>query len=69
MTDAMIFIVDCIRDGRITKSYDFPCPIPLSGDFQPPPQSDLINGAKDNLTTEHLAVPPFEGWTFRVRRA
>ena len=68
MTDAVIFFVDCLFDGRIARSYDFPHPIPLSGDFHPPPQSQLINDAKDNLMTEHLAAPPFEGWTFRVRR-
>jgi hypothetical protein len=69
MTDAVTFIVECLRDGGIAKSYDLPCPIPLSGDFHPPPQSQLINEAKDNLMNERLAAPPFEGWTFRVRRA
>ena len=59
--------VDCLRDGMLIRTYDFLCPATL-GPSAPPADEQLILQAKDNLSTERLAAPPFEGIKFEVRR-
>jgi hypothetical protein len=67
--DMVVFIVDCSYGGRVVRSYDFGCPVPASGLPHIPNNSDLIEQAKGNLTSERLAAPPYSGWSFEVRGA
>jgi hypothetical protein len=60
--------VDCFRDGKLITTYEFLCPGSLALPPQPPANEKLILEAKTNLTDERLAVPPYEGITFKVRR-
>jgi hypothetical protein len=64
--DTTIF-VDCFRDGTLMRTYDFLCPATL-GPTTPPRDEDLILEAKNNLSTERLAAPPYDGIRFVVRR-
>ncbi|HEY3638775.1 MAG TPA: hypothetical protein VGK90_11540 [Rhizomicrobium sp.] len=64
----IVFIVDCSFTGRVIQSYEFGCPVPADGLPAIPNNADLIEQAKSNLTTERLAAPPYEGWSFAVRR-
>lgn len=66
MGDTTIY-VDCLRDGKLIRTYDFLSPATL-GPSAPSTDEQLILQAKENLSTERLAVPHFEGITFRVRR-
>ncbi len=59
--------VDCLRDGKLIRTYDFLCPATL-GPSAPPTDEQLILQAKGNISTEGLAAPPFEGIKFKVRR-
>jgi hypothetical protein len=59
--------VDCLRDGKLIRTYDFLYPASLAAPASPDTEQ-LILEAKENLSTEGLAKPPFEGIRFRVRR-
>jgi hypothetical protein len=65
--DRTIF-VDCTRDGALIWTYDFLVPGAI-GPNTPPSDEDLIKQAKENLSSQGLAAPPFDGIKFRVRRA
>lgn len=68
MTEDIVYYVDCIRDGKVFKTYDFLAPASLSA---PPAQLDdetLKRLAMEALSTEGLAQPPFDGLTFRINR-
>lgn len=68
MRDDITIFVDCSRDGKIIMTYDFLCPASLAAPPVLPPNDDFVKQAKTNLTTERLAVPPYAGMTFRIRR-
>jgi hypothetical protein len=57
--------VDCRRNGESIRTYDFGLPESL-GLTVPPSRQSLIDQAKDNLTTERLAFPPWEDIEFEV---
>jgi hypothetical protein len=59
--------VDCLRDGKLIRTYDFLCPASLAAPASPDGE-ELILEAKGNLSTEGLAIPPYEGIKFKVRR-
>lgn len=65
MAYAEVYAVDCsgLKDGY-SRTYEFTT-TPLPG--QPTDQHALIDAAKDNLSNEGFATPPYEGVTFRVR--
>jgi hypothetical protein len=67
MRDDTTIYADCLRDGKVIRTYDFLCPATL-GPSAPPSNEQLISEAKNNLSNERLAAPPFEGITFQVRR-
>jgi hypothetical protein len=60
--------VDCLRDGKLIRTYDFLRPASLGLPAPPPVDEMLILEAKSNLTTERLATPPYERIKFQVRR-
>jgi hypothetical protein len=66
-SDITIF-VDCMRDGKIIRTYDFRCPASLGAPPVLPPHDHFIEHAKTNLSTEQLAAPPFAGMKFVIRR-
>ena len=67
MRDDITMYVDCLRDGKLIRTYDFLCPASLASPATPDGEQ-LILGAKGNLSMEGLANPPFEGIKFRVHR-
>lgn len=68
MRNDLTIYVDCLRDGRLIRTYDFLCPASLAFPPLPPADEKLILEAKSNLTTERLATPPYAGIKFQVRR-
>lgn len=58
----------CSRNGQVIAKYEAMIP----GSLAAPPimneqiRQSLIDAAKDGLTLEHKAHPPFEGVTFKV---
>jgi hypothetical protein len=66
MRNDMTIYVDCLRDGKLIRTYDFLCPASLGLPPSPPPHEQLILEAKGNLSSERLATPPFEGIKFKV---
>lgn len=67
MRDATVF-VDCIRQGKLLRTYDFLVPATIGAPPAMPPTEHFIGEAKHNLSVERLAAPPFNGFTFKVRR-
>lgn len=67
MSSATKMHVDCLRDGKLIRTYDFLCPASLATPSSPDSE-ELILEAKGNLSTEGLAIPPYEGIQFKVRR-
>lgn len=67
MTADHTIFVDCIREGTLIRTYDFLCPGTV-GPTAPPSDEELIRGAKENLSNERLASPPFDQIIFVVRR-
>lgn len=67
MRDDTTIYVNCLRDGKVIRTYDFLCPATL-GPSAPQSDEQLILQAKTSLSTEGLAAPPFEGIKFQVRR-
>jgi hypothetical protein len=59
--------VDCLRDGKLVRTYVFLCPASLAAPALPDGERVVLE-AKENLSTEGLAKPPFEGIKFTVRR-
>jgi hypothetical protein len=59
--------VECLRDGRLVKTYDIICPAGL-GRSAPVADEEFFPYAKANLLVDKLATPPFDGITFKVRR-
>jgi hypothetical protein len=62
---AEVYAVNCLglKDG-FSRTYEFTT-TPLPG--QTTDQRTLIEDAKDNLSTEGLAKPPYTDVTFKVR--
>lgn len=59
--------VHCYKEGAILKSYDFGVPETMNdAAVGQPTRQDLESQAKDNLTSESLAFPPYAGITFRI---
>ena len=50
--------VDCLRSGELIRTYDFLCPATL-GPSAPSADEQLVAQAKENLSNERLAAPPF----------
>jgi hypothetical protein len=67
MGDTTVF-VDCVREGKVLRTYDFLVPATIGGPSEVLPTEHFIGEAKYNLSIERLAVPPFNGITFKVRR-
>ena len=67
MRDDTKIYVDCLRDGKLIRASDFLCPASLAATASSDGEK-LILEAKGNLTTEGLAIPPYEGIKFKVRR-
>lgn len=67
MSGGMTIFVDCFRAATLIRTYDFLCPATL-GPTTTPRDEELILEAKNNLSTEQLAQPPFDGIRFVVRR-
>jgi hypothetical protein len=67
MRSGVKMYVDCLREGKLIRTYDFLCPasqaVPATPDGE-----HLILEAKGNLSMEGLANPPYEGMKFRVHR-
>jgi hypothetical protein len=68
MRDDITVFVDCLRDDKVIRTYDFLCSASLAAAPVVPPNAHIIEQAKTNLTNERLAVPPYAGMTFRIRR-
>lgn len=68
MRDDITIFVDCSRDGNVIRTYDFLCPASSAAPPVLPPSDHFIEQAKTNLTNERLAVPPYAGMTFKIRR-
>lgn len=60
--------IDCFRDGMLLKTYEYGEPI---GSIPGKPQSDekLKEEAKNDLTNDGLAFPPYDGIRFAIRRS
>ncbi len=67
MKDGTAAYVDCFRDGKLIRTYDFLCPVGQVPTARTPDEV-LIQEAKNNLSNERLANPPFTSITFKVRR-
>ena len=67
MSDVVPVFVDCWRDGKLLASYEFGYGRAQDGSGSPPDAS-FVAEAKDNLTNERLARPPYEGIRFQVVR-
>jgi hypothetical protein len=59
-------IVACKRDGKYIASYEFGYGSALMASPTPPGEK-LIADAKNNLSSEGKARPPYDGITFEVR--
>ncbi len=58
--------VDCRRDGKLIATYDFGWPITaVPGPL--PERNTMTSQAKDALTSQRLAFPPYDGIEFVVR--
>ena len=64
--DVKKIFVDCRRDGRSLRIYEFGWPIAVVPGPSPE-RNKLIDEAKNNLTTDRIAFPPYAGITFDVR--
>jgi hypothetical protein len=59
--------VHCYRNGSLLRSYDFGVPETLNDTaVKQPTAQELEDQARDNLTTERLAKPPYAGFTFEI---
>jgi len=61
---AVQVIVECWKNGKLLQAYPFTVP----GSLAAPPTpiwSNLVEEAKGNLTADGLAIPPYDGITFR----
>ena len=68
MSGHVTIFVDCLRDGKVIRTYDFLCPATLAKPPVLPSNDHLIEEAKTNLSNEGLAMPPFAGITFATHR-
>jgi len=59
--------VDCFRNGRLLVSYEFGEPVGLIPG-KPASDESLRDEAKSNLTSDRIALPPYDGFTFNIRR-
>ncbi|UNC16582.1 hypothetical protein FE249_20660 (plasmid) [Acidiphilium multivorum] len=67
MRNGSTVFVDCIIDGNIIRTYDFLVPYTTVPGI-PPSDGELISEAKNNLSVEKIAAPPFANIKFVVRR-
>ena len=59
--------VECRRRGELIATYDFGFPATLAAPPEMPNQEQLVDQAKDNLTNESRAFPPYDDIEFRIR--
>ena len=62
------YIVDCRRGPEVIASYELPQAETLAGPPPQPVREALEKDAKENLSLQGLAHPPFDGVTFHIRR-
>jgi hypothetical protein len=67
MNDLVTKVVYCLRDGKVIGGPYLLSYARTLGPTSPPPPERLIAEAKANLSSEGLALPPFEGVTFEIR--
>ena len=60
-------LVDCVRDGKIIKTYVFRYAATL-GRSAPPTDAVFRTQAMEALSTDGLAAPPFHGIVFNISR-
>lgn len=66
MTITEKYFVECKADsGALLRTYDFTVTKEISA---PLDEAQLIDEAKNNLTSEGLARPPYTGIKFRIYR-
>ena len=66
--DLVTYVVDCKRSGELLASYAFSQVETAAGPPPPPSRESLEKDAKENLSQEGLAFPPYDGITFHIRR-
>jgi hypothetical protein len=59
--------VDCLRHGKIFKTFGYGYPASAAGPSAPPDKETLELQAKNDLSNLGLAWPPYEGIEFPVR--
>jgi hypothetical protein len=61
--------VHCYRGQTRLASYDLPVPVPMDPTRAKWPSTEsFVNEAKNNLTMQGLAQPPYTGITFDIER-
>lgn len=68
MNGDITVLVDCILRGAIVRKYDYLVPGTVGAPAVPRDDDYYRSIAKEDLATERLAAPPFEGFEFNVRR-
>jgi hypothetical protein len=68
MSDVVPVAVECRFNGKLMKTYDGMGYGETLDPSAPPPDVQFINEAKDALTNDGLARPPYVGFQFKVRR-
>jgi hypothetical protein len=59
--------VHCHKSGTLLRSYDYGKPEALNdAAHKPPTRESLEDAAKNDLTNEGLAAPPYTGITFKI---
>jgi len=59
--------VDCCRRGELIASYEYGFPASMGAPPATPDREQLIDQAKEQLTNNRLAFPPYDDITFRIR--
>lgn len=68
MSSVVPVTVECRLNGKLIKTYDGMGYGRTLGPSAPPPDESFINEAKNALTNDGLARPPYAGFQFKVRR-
>jgi len=66
--DLITYFVDCKRGGTLIATYEFSQGVTAAGPPPPPLREKLEQDAKENLSQQRLAFPPFAVITFHIRR-
>lgn len=68
MNGDITVLVDCIQRGAIVRTYDYLLPGTVAAPAVHRDDDYYRSIAKEDLATERLATPSFEGFEFNVRR-